>query len=69
VNALSNNPSKFPPISDELMKKLEELWPDKLPRGAAVTIENLRVLQGNREVIDHIRSHFQRQNTTILKGN
>lgn len=37
-----------------LLELLNERFPNKLPKSTEVTVEELRVMQGNRLVIDYI---------------
>ncbi len=41
--------------AEELIKHLELRFPDTIPRTVHTNIEGIRILQGNREVIDYIR--------------
>lgn len=42
-------------ISDRLLANLEEAFPDRMPP-PGTTLEKLSRLQGQREVVDYIRS-------------
>jgi len=44
-------------ITQELVDKLDALYPDKLPKDS-ITIEELTYLQGQRVVIDQIKQLF-----------
>lgn len=41
--------------SENLIKRLDETFPDKLPRDA-IGIEDLRTLQGQRKVVDWLKA-------------
>lgn len=57
---------KFPVVPDELMKALEEAFPDRAPRDAKMTQVDLGVVIGQQKVMDLIRRHHKQQN--ILEG-
>lgn len=62
-------PQRFPPISTELMNKLEEMWPDVMPDLASTqSLADLRVKQGELLVVRFLRRQFDIQNKTILEG-
>jgi len=41
-------------LSEGLINKLDELFPDKLPNNISCSLEDLRFLQGQRSVIDKL---------------
>lgn len=57
---------KFPSVPEDLLKALEETFPNVLPPKGC-TIEDVRVKQGNQEVLEFLRTAFERQNKTILE--
>jgi hypothetical protein len=57
---------KFPAVPDELLKALEEAFPDKAPRKATTTQTEMGILIGQQIVMDFIRRHHTKQN--ILEG-
>lgn len=56
---------KFPVVPDDLLKALEEAFPDKAPRGA-LTLQQYAALSGEQRVMDFIRHRHAQQN--ILEG-
>lgn len=60
------NHKKFPNIPEDLLRALEESFPDKIPR-TDITPLGLGRLQGEQRVIDFLRTIFERQNKTILE--
>jgi hypothetical protein len=66
---MAKRPDRFPPISAELMAKLEELWPDAMPDPSQTPdLESLRLKQGELLVVRFLRRQFDLQNKTILEG-
>lgn len=53
---------KFPFIPDDLMKALEEHFPDKAPRAATDSVCELGIMIGQQQVMDFIRRMHDRQN-------
>lgn len=58
---------RFPSIPEDLLKSLEEVYPDKLPDDTSITLNEVNVLQGQQQVIRFLRTQFERQNKTILE--
>lgn len=58
---------RFPSIPEDLLKALEEVYPDKLPDDTSITLNEVNVLQGQQQVIRFLRAQFERQNKTILE--
>lgn len=57
---------KFPVVPDDLLKALEEAFPDKAPREAVQNECELGILIGKQKVMDFIRHRHAQQN--ILEG-
>lgn len=57
---------RFPVVPDDLIKALEEAFPDKAPRKGVETQTELGILIGQQLVMDFIRRHHSKQN--ILEG-
>ncbi len=51
-----------PPLSKELLKYLDESFPNKLPTDPAISVERLRYLQGQRSVVDFLLDLFEQEN-------
>ena len=51
-----------PPLSKELLKYLDESFPNKLPTDLAISVERLRYLQGQRSVVDFLLDLFEQEN-------
>lgn len=47
--------SDTPFVTRELLFFMEEQFPDKLPKDSTISLENLRVLQGQQMVIEKLR--------------
>lgn len=64
-------PKSFPGVPLELLKALEEKFPDTLPDNLTVTVDELRYLQGNQHVIRFLKRQYEKQNENIftLNGN
>lgn len=58
---------RFPSIPEDLLKALEEVYPDKLPDDTNITLNEVNVLQGQQQVVRFLRAQFERQNKTILE--
>lgn len=56
---------KFPVVPDDLLKALEEAFPDKAPR-MELSQFNFGVKTGEQAVLDFLRRHNAKQN--ILEG-
>jgi hypothetical protein len=50
-----------PPLTKELIKFLDESFPDKLPRTKDMTANDLAFLQGQRMVIDYLIQLFEQE--------
>lgn len=57
---------KFPVVSDELLKALEEAFPDKAPRDTDISLVEVGVSIGQQKVLDLLRHNHSKQN--ILEG-
>jgi hypothetical protein len=57
---------KFPVVPDDLLKALEEAFPDKAPRNRTMTQVDLGICIGEQRVMDLIRRAHAQQN--ILEG-
>lgn len=62
------SPSKVPPIPRALLEELESRYPDRIPVGPGVTLDVLRILQGQQDVVRFLRYHFDQQNKTVLES-
>jgi len=51
IKVIKRNPYS---LSEGLINKLDELFPDRLPNNTSCTLEDLRFLQGQRSVIDKL---------------
>lgn len=60
-------PKAFPHIPADLLTALEDRFPDHIPTTSAITLEDFRKIQGNREVINFLRFQFEQQNKNILE--
>lgn len=56
---------RFPFVSDEFLKALEEAFPDKAPRKEP-SMFDVGATAGEQRVLDFIRKHHSKQN--ILEG-
>ena len=58
----------IPTISKELITYLDEICPDRSP---SITTEDRRIwfAAGKVDLIRHLRSVYEQQNETVLKGN
>lgn len=56
----------FPNIPEDLLERLERMYPNALPHDPTTTVEDLRFLQGQQAVLRFLRHQFTAQNTTIL---
>jgi hypothetical protein len=61
------NKNRFPPISRELLKELEERFPDVMP-GQDESLDSIRFKQGQISVIRFLRTTFDNQNRNILEN-
>jgi hypothetical protein len=50
-----------PPLTKELIKFLDESFPDKLPRKTDITAADLAFLQGQRMVVDYLIQLFEQE--------
>lgn len=50
-----------PPLNKELIKFLDETFPDKLPRSREMTPSDLAFLQGQRMVVDYLVQLFEQE--------
>ena len=57
----------FPSVPEDLLRALEERFPDRLPDDPNVSIEMVRREQGAQSVIAFLRATFERQNENILE--
>jgi hypothetical protein len=60
---MSKNP--FPPIPLALLLELEARFPDRMPEPEN-SVDDIRVMQGSVKVIRFLRTHFDKQNTTVM---
>jgi hypothetical protein len=51
-----------PPISDALIRWLEQVFPDTIPVDTSVTLDRLRFQQGQVSVLRKIRMTYEDQN-------
>lgn len=58
---------RVPPIPEDLMAYLSEVFPDRLPHPETPEME-VRLLMGQQQVIRHLRTKYDAQNKTILKS-
>lgn len=58
----------FPSIPEDLLNALEKIYPNKLPDDPFLTLEGVRFLQGQRQVIDFLRATYERQTKNILEA-
>lgn len=56
-----NELQRKPPLNKELLKFLEERFPDKLPTKPNMTVEELRFLQGQRSVVEFLLDLFEQE--------
>jgi hypothetical protein len=56
----------FPNIPEELLERLERMYPNTLPQDPMTTVADLRFLQGQQAVLRFLRHQFTAQNTTVL---
>lgn len=59
---------EFPAVSEDVIKALEAIFPNRLPDNPDITIQEVSRLQGKQEVIAYLRIVRERQNKTILEG-
>ena len=59
--------SKLPPISTQLLAALEKAFPDVLP-APDITLDQIRIKQGEVNVIRFLRRQYDIQNKTTLPG-
>lgn len=50
-----------PPLTKELIKFLDESFPDKLPRKQDISSSEIAFLQGQRMVIDYLIQLFEQE--------
>ena len=50
-----------PPLTKELIKFLDETFPDKLPRNRELTTNDLAFLQGQRMVVEYLIQLFEQE--------
>lgn len=53
-------PKEFPKVPEDLLKALQEVFPDKLPR-KQISHEDFLILQGQQKVIDFLSVMFNDQ--------
>lgn len=58
----------FPSIPEDLINALEKIYPNKLPDDPHLTVDGVRFLQGQQQVIDFLRVTYERQNKNILEA-
>lgn len=58
---------KFPLINKELLAELEKRFPDTCP-DPSLTIDQIRVKQGEISVIRFLRSMFEAQSKNVLEN-
>lgn len=63
---MSSN-KKFPPIPKEVLEVLEERFPDICPE-PTLSLDEIRIKQGQITVIRFLRSTFDFQNQNILEN-
>lgn len=56
----------IPVIPLDLLEYLEKQYPNVVPMGFALSVEDLRMIQGQQTVVQLLRRHFDAQNTTVL---
>lgn len=52
----------FPYVPEELLRALEQIFPDKAPRDPNTTPTQLGVLMGQQKVLDRLRQAHKKQN-------
>lgn len=57
----------FPPVPKILLEALEASFPNTLPVTPNLDIEELRVLQGEQNVIRLLRFQYEKQSKNILE--
>lgn len=50
-----------PPLTKELIKHLDEQFPDKLPRKEDISPSEIAFLQGQRMVVDYLIQLFEQE--------
>lgn len=60
-------PKSFPSVSQELLSALEALFPNRIPMDPQVTIQEVCREQGKQDVINYLRTAFEKQNKTVLE--
>ena len=61
------NDRRFPVVSKELLEELERRFPDICP-DSELSIDEIRIKQGQISVIRFLRSNFNFQNQNILEN-
>lgn len=56
----------FPPVPKVLLESLEASFPDTIPT-AEISVEQLRLIQGNQQVIRFLRHQYEKQTKNILE--
>lgn len=59
--------SKLPPIPVDLLVALEKAFPDVCP-DPGVSLDDIRIKQGELAVVRFLRRQFDIQNNTIIQG-
>lgn len=50
-----------PPLTKELIKFLDEQFPDKLPRKEGISANEIAFMQGQRNVVDFLVQLFEQE--------
>jgi len=61
------NDRKFPVVTKELLEELERRFPDICPE-IDLSVDEIRIRQGQVSVIRFLRSNFNLQNRNILEN-
>jgi hypothetical protein len=57
-------PDKKPPLSEGLIKFLEETYPDTIPRQELTPFE-MGKLVGQRDVVEHLKSLYEQEDNYV----
>ncbi len=60
--------SRFPNVPKDLLEALKAAFPNTLPDREDVTIERVRLLQGQQQVISLLSRHYDKQTKNILEN-
>ena len=58
----------FPHIPEDLLKALEEIYPNTLPENPNISLSEVNRLQGEQSVIKFLRTIHERHNKNILES-